>query len=196
MSTEPSSAESPSVSFGQLARVFLLIGTIGFGGGMAVIALIEREVVRKRAWLELDEFLHGVALGQILGPFAANTATFIGYQLRGPVGALVAVVAFLAPSVALVTGLSAAYFHWHHIPALQSALDGLAPVVVALIFSAAVTMGRPKIKDLSSSAVAVLAIVVALATNVSVLVILSVAALYGVTRCRVSRGKSPEGNCA
>ena len=70
--------ERHQLSLSGLALTFLKIGTIGFGGGMAIVALMEHELVRKRRVIETDEFLHGVGLGQILGPFAVNTALFTG----------------------------------------------------------------------------------------------------------------------
>lgn len=188
-------ADRRPVSLRELFQVFLVIGAIGFGGGMAVIALIEREVVRRREWLSLDQFLHGVALGQILGPFAVNTSLFVGYQMRGLPGALVAVVGFLLPSVALVIALSAAYFRWHTLPAMQHALSALAPVVVALILAAAYTMGKPKIRDWGTGAAALAVLLVALFTKANVVLLLSLAAAYGVARCyrvrRCRRGGEP-----
>jgi chromate transporter len=109
---------------------------------MAIIALMEHELVRKRRVIEPDEFLHGVGLGQILGPFAVNTALFTGYRLYGTVGGLIAACAFMVPSLVLVLILSWLYFSYHAIPALQGAVAGLGPVVIALILSAAWSMGR------------------------------------------------------
>jgi chromate transporter len=115
---------------------------MGFGGGMAIIALMEHELVRKRRVIEPEEFLRGVGLGQILGPFAVNTALFTGYRLYGTLGGLIAACAFMAPSLVLVLILSWLYFSYHTIPALQGAVAGLGPVVIALILSAAWSMGR------------------------------------------------------
>ena len=95
------------VSLFEISKVFLTIGIIGFGGGMAIIALIQDYCVVRRRWLELDEFSHGIAFGQILGPFAVNSAIFVGYRLRGLKGAVIAAVSFLIPSVVLVIILSA-----------------------------------------------------------------------------------------
>jgi chromate transporter len=134
--------EKQKLSLPALALAFLRIGTVGFGGGMAIIALMEHELVRKRRVIEPDEFLHGMGLGQILGPFAVNTALFIGYRLYGTLGGLIAACAFMAPSLVLVIGLSWLYFSYHAIPALQGAVAGLGPVVIALILSAAWSMGR------------------------------------------------------
>lgn len=109
---------------------------------MAIIALMEHELIKKRRVIEPDEFLHGVGLGQILGPFAVNTALFTGYRLYGTLGGLIAASAFMAPSLVLVLIFSWLYFSYHAIPALQSAVAGLGPVVIGLILSAAWSMGR------------------------------------------------------
>lgn len=109
---------------------------------MAIIALMEHELVRKRRVIEPEEFLHGVGLSQILGPFAVNTALFTGYRLYGTLGGLIAACAFMAPSLVMVLILSWLYFSFHAIPALQGAVAGLGPVAIALILSAAWSMGR------------------------------------------------------
>jgi hypothetical protein len=124
-----------SISLGRLLLALLKIGSIGFGGGMAVIALMEREFVRRRRLLGAEEFVHGVGLGQILGPFAVNTSMFLGYRLYGTLGGLLCAGAFLTPSIAVVIGLSYLYFQYHSIPALQEAVEGLEPVVIALILN-------------------------------------------------------------
>jgi len=139
-----------------LAGQFLKIGAIGFGGGMAVIALIERECVRRRKCVEADEFLHGVGLGQILGPFAVNAAIFIGYRVAGILGGLVAATAFMMPSLVLVITLSWLYFTFHTIPSLQWALAGVGPVVIALIVSAAGMMGLKALRSWPAVVLAVL----------------------------------------
>ena len=139
-----------------LTAQFLKIGAIGFGGGMAVIALIERECVRRRKCVEAEEFLHGVGLGQILGPFAVNAAIFIGYRMAGIFGGLVAATAFMLPSLALVIALSWLYFTFHTIPSLQGALAGVGPVVIALILSAAGTMGFKSLRHWPAVVLAIL----------------------------------------
>jgi chromate transport protein ChrA len=136
-----------SVSFVRLLVAFLKIGSIGFGGGMAVIALMEQEFVRKRRLISLDEFVHSVGLGQVLGSFAVNVAIFIGYRLFGVAGALLSAGAFLAPSITLVIILSDLYFRYHAVSALQSTVAGLAPVVIALILDAGWSIGRKVLRS-------------------------------------------------
>src|ERR1019366_7720822 len=138
----PAPPDSQRISLVRLLAAFLKIGTIGFGGGMPVIALMDREFVQKRKLLTAEEFLHGVGLGQILGSFAVNASFFIGYRLFGPMGGILSVSVFLMPSLALVTALSHFYFRYHAMPALQGAVIGLGPVVIALILDAAWSLGR------------------------------------------------------
>lgn len=134
------------VSLMEIAKVFLVIGTIGFGGGMAIIAMIHDYCVERKKWLSSEEFSHGVAMGQFLGPFAVNAAIFAGYRAGGFKGSLVALISFLTPSVILVMILAELYLRFNKIPSLQSALASIGPVVIALILVAAYQMGKGKIK--------------------------------------------------
>jgi chromate transporter len=142
LSVLPATPDSQPISLVRLLGAFLKIGTIGFGGGMAVIALMDREFVQNRKLIAAEEFLHGVGLGQILGSFAVNAAFFVGYRLFGVVGGILSASVFLIPSLTLVTALSHFYFRYHAMPALQGAVVGLGPVVIALIVDAAWSLGR------------------------------------------------------
>src|SRR5512135_48249 len=108
-SRPPEADQGNGVSFLRMALAFLKIGAIGFGGGMAVIYIMERDCVTRRGCVKAEEFLHGVGLGQILGPFAVNAAIFIGSRMYGPIGGIVAAISFLLPSVVLVVLLSWLY---------------------------------------------------------------------------------------
>ena len=152
----------PAITLPALLLQFLKIGAIGFGGGMAVIALMERDLIVKRRVMGIEEFLHGIGLGQVLGPFAVNAALFIGNRLYGPLGGLACAFAFMAPSVILVILLSWLYFSFHAVPALQSAIGGLGPVVIALILSAAWSMGRKAMRSLPSVLMAAAALALSL----------------------------------
>jgi chromate transporter len=145
------------ISRRDLALTFLKLGSIGFGGGMAMIALMEQEFVGKRRVIEAEEFLHGVGLGQLLGPFAVNTAFFIGYREQGIVGGLLSACSFMLPSFALTIFFSWLYFAYHALPALQGVVGGLGPVVIALIASAAWTMGRKALRSWPAAILATLA---------------------------------------
>lgn len=134
------------VSLTEIFLTFAKIGITGFGGGMAIVALVERICVRENEWITSEEFLHGLAFGQILGPFSLNVCTFIGHHLRGIRGGIIAAVAFILPSFLLVSTLSWIYFTYNKLPQLQAALKGTNPVIIGLIVVVAIDMGRKQIK--------------------------------------------------
>jgi chromate transporter len=185
MGSESSSSQlTPRVSLLELAKVFLVIGTIGFGGGMAIVALIQDYVVTKRKWMDLDEYTHGVALGQVMGAFAVNITIFVGYRIRGLKGAIVAATTFLAPSIVLVIALTALYTRFHNVQSFQYALKGIAPVVVAIILAAAYQMGKPKVKSLESIILMVAAVLLVGVLKVQIVFVLLGAAAYALVKLR------------
>jgi chromate transporter len=157
--TSHSAENIETVSLIGLLTIFLKIGSIGFGGGMATIALMEQDFVRKRRLIPLHEFVHSVGFGHLLGGFAVNVAAFIGYRLFGMAGALLSAAAFIAPSFLLILLLSDLYFRYHAIPALQSTMAGLSPVVIALILSAAWSIGRQVLYSWPTVLIAIAALV-------------------------------------
>ncbi|HEY6871182.1 MAG TPA: chromate transporter [Geobacteraceae bacterium] len=166
----------------EIFKEFFIIGATGFGGGMAIVSLVERSCVHKRKWVTLDEFMHGLAFGQILGPFSLNSCTFVGYYLRGTMGGIAAAVGFIAPSFFLITLLSWLYYRFHELPQLQSALKGTNPVVIALIVVAAAGMAKSKVKSRSAWIMALVAFVAAAFFDVGGLTILVLAAGWSLVR--------------
>ncbi len=164
---------------GEMTWLFLKLGTIGFGGGIAMIALMEDEFVKRRNCLESEEFLHGVALGQILGSFPVNTALFIGYRLHGFLGGLLGSTVFLLPSFVAVVVLSWLYFSFNQIPSLQSVLAGLAPVVISIILTAAWSMGQKAIGSSVALAITIGACVGSL-TQINPVLILGAGGVIGL----------------
>lgn len=166
----------------EIFRLFLFVGATGFGGGMAIVSIVERYCVREKKWLSLDEFMHGLAFGQILGPFSLNVSTFVGCYLRGAVGGITAAVGFILPSFCLISFLSWLYFRFHELPQLQSALRGTNPVIIGLILVAAVGMARAKVKGKDGWLLALVAFAAAAFFNVSALVILVLAGVWSLAK--------------
>jgi chromate transporter len=170
------------VSLREIFQVFFFIGATGFGGGMAIVSLIERYCVHEKKWVTQEEFLHGLAFGQILGPFSLNTCTFVGYYLRGVSGGITASVGFIAPSFCLISLLSWLYFRFHELPLLQSALKGTNPVVIALIMVAAGGMARSKVRTGNAWAMALAAFAAAALFNIGALPVLVAAGIWTVAK--------------
>jgi len=176
--------KNKQISLIEIAKVFLTIGTVGFGGGLAVIALMQDYCVTRKKWLNCEEFSHGIALGQFLGPFAVNASIFVGYRLRGFIGAIVSFISFLLPSIIFVIIISSLYVHYHKIPSLQLALKTINPVVIALILSAAYQMGKGKIKSFEPIFLVLITFFLTLYLKLQVVVILLLALLYGFIKVR------------
>jgi len=93
-------------------RYFLRLGTSGFGGPIAVVGYMQRDLVEQRGWIAKDDFLNGVALGQTMpGPLAAQVAMWVGYLRRGTLGAAATAAAFIIPSFVMVTAVAVLYVH-------------------------------------------------------------------------------------
>src|SRR5436853_5308647 len=134
---------SRTATLGGLFLSFVKIGTVGFGGGLAVIAQIRALVVGQRRWLTDQEFAEGFALAQTLpGTGAGNTATYIGLKLRGWRGACVSMAGFILPSMLMMIGLAILYRHLRFLPDTDRLFHGLNAAVVALIIVTAWRMGR------------------------------------------------------
>ena len=176
-----------------LALLFLKIGAIGFGGGMAMIALIESECVRKKGYIAPEQFLHGIGLSQFLGAFVVNTAVFVGYRMRGMAGGLTAAVTIMLPPMVMVIALSWIYFTFHEIPALQGTLAGLAPVVIALILVTVWTIGHKALLSPLPISIAILSCMFSL-LHVSPVWIMLSAGLLGIAVKSLVKRRSRPGN--
>ena len=140
--------ENPPVSLGNIAKIFLRLGALGFGGPLAHIALIQQEAVEKRGWLREDELLQGLALSQALpGPASTQLAIYVGFRLRRYQGAVVSGCAFILPAFFLMLALSWLYFRFQAIPAVQDFFFGVTPVVLAVILVSGYKLGKSVAKD-------------------------------------------------
>lgn len=127
----------------QLFFSFLKIGFLSFGGGYAVISMIQYEV-NDHGWLSSEQFQHIVALsGMSPGSIATNSATLIGFQIAGWPGAIVATVGIVLPSLIVVILIAAFFYRIHTNYWVKSSFYGLRPVVTGLIVYAAIHFGFP-----------------------------------------------------
>jgi chromate transporter len=127
----------------ELARLFLKLGTIGFGGPAAHIALMRQEVVDRRRWLSEEHFLDLVGATNVIpGPNSTELAVHIGRERAGWKGLIVAGTAFIAPAMVMVLALAWLYVEFGTTPAAENLLYGIAAVVVAIIVDALWKLGR------------------------------------------------------
>lgn len=130
-----------------LAGYFLKLGTTGFGGPIALVGYMQRDLVERRGWLTEDEYKEGLALAQLApGPLAAQLAMYVGWLGYGALGAALAGVAFVVPSFLMVLVLSAAYLRYHGLPWMQGAFYGIGAAVIAIIARSASKLIRVTLK--------------------------------------------------
>lgn len=124
-----------------LLITFMKIGVLSFGGGLAVLPLIEEELVHTHGWLTMTEFIDVLTLSEMTpGPIAINSATFAGNRIAGITGGIVATIGVVLPSFIIVLLLAYIYFKYRNLETFQGVIAGLRPAVVALIASAGATI--------------------------------------------------------
>ena len=122
---------------------FLKIGMFTFGGGYAMLPLIERELITKRKWIEQKEFLDLLTLAQsVPGPIAVNTAVFVGYKVRGLRGAAAALLGTVTSSFVIILAIAIFFAGIRQNPVVDAAFKGMRPAVVALIIGPVLTLSR------------------------------------------------------
>ena len=119
-----------------VAQVYLKIGTIGFGGGFAVMDLIHSELVEKKQWLTEQRYQNMVALAEMApGALTVNLLSGIAYRLGGVKTMILATIALIFPSFILITLMAGAFLAWQDNPMVQGALEGLTAAVVGLLLA-------------------------------------------------------------
>ena len=151
--------EQVSLTF--LFLTFLKIGSLAFGGYMALISVIENVIVKKLKLISHNDMLDGVSLANLLpGPMAVNVVAFTGYKIKGRIGALVATTAVILPSFLLILGLSYVYFNFGEVINLTNIFQGFMPAVAAIVFSVAWRLGKKTITGKVEVLIAIIAILV------------------------------------
>ena len=135
----------------QLWKLFLAFARVGvmtFGGGYAMIPILEREIVDRHGWATEEELMDYYAVGQCTpGVIAVNTATFIGYKVAGTVGGIVATLGVIFPSVVIITVIAGILTNFADVPAVKSAFAGIRVCVCVLIFNAVLKLWKKAVVD-------------------------------------------------
>jgi len=137
--------ESPGNKVGlrALTGYFLRLGTIGFGGPIALAGYMQRDLVERRGWVTSEDYKQGLALAQLSpGPLAAQLAMYLGWVRGGTLGASVVAAAFILPSFAMVLALSVLYVRYGGLPWMRGVFYGIGGAVIAIIVRSAVKLVR------------------------------------------------------
>ena len=122
---------------------FFKIGLFTFGGGYAMVPIIQREVIDHRGWVDRDEFVELLTLAQSApGPIALNTSVFVGYKMRGYAGALAALLGVVVPAFTVILIVAIYFAQFRENVYVNAAFKGMRPAVVALIVSPIVSLSR------------------------------------------------------
>ena len=169
------------VSLKDLYISFFRIGLFTFGGGLAMIPMLEKEIVDKHGWCSEEEIMDYYAVGQCTpGIIAVNTATFVGYKYRGVLGGIVTTLGVITPSLIIITLIASFLKNFADIPLVQHALRGLGAGVCAIIIPAIFKLAKGSLTSAVSVILAIISFAVAQFTDIPIYVIVLVGIAAGV----------------
>jgi len=186
---------STQVSYAELARLFIRLSLVAFGGPVAHIAMMEQELVTRRHWLTREHYLDLIAATNLIpGPNSTEVAIHVGYTLRGIPGAILTGSCFILPSALIVLLLSIVYVSTGSIPQVEAVLWGVKPVIVAIIANVAYRLVRSAVRWPAQWAVFVAAIAAIILLDIpEVLVMLGAGVVYALYVSARSRTASLAG---
>lgn len=160
----------------QLYKTWFSLGLFTFGGGYAMLPMIQREIIEKHHWATEEEVMDYYAIGQCTpGIIAVNTATFIGYYQKGVIGGIVATLGVISPSIIIITIIASVLTNFMEYEWVVHALKGINVAVCMLMINAISNLWQKNIKNIASFMIFLLALLLSLFTGVSTvwLVVLS-----------------------
>lgn len=160
---------------------FFKIGLFTFGGGYAMIPLIEKETAEKKRWIEREEITDIIAVSEsIPGAIAINSATFIGFKIFGRKGAIVAALGVIMPSFFIIAVIAAFFSKFGDNLIVKAAFAGIRPAVVALIVLAAYKVGKTAIKDKTGLIVAIVGFALVIGFSIHAIFAIIGGAVFGL----------------
>lgn len=167
----------------ELFLVFFKMGSFTFGGGYAMLPIIQEEIVNKRSWATDEEILDYYAIGQSTpGIIAVNTATFIGYNQQGIIGGIVATLGVVSPSIILITVIAAFFKNFQDYVIVQHAFAGIRVVVAALIFNAVFKMYKDSVKDWVGIILFITSFLLLVFLDITPIIVIVISAIIGIIR--------------
>ena len=160
---------------------FCRIGGLTFGGGYAMLPMLQKEVVETKKWATEEEVMDYYAVGQCTpGVIAVNTATFIGYKHQGSIGALVATSGVVFPSLVIIMILASFLQSFAEIPIVQHAFNGIRVAVCVLVLNAVIKLWKGSVIDRICLMIVLATILLGIFTNISPVFIVIATAIVGL----------------
>lgn len=164
----------------ELYILFAKMGSVCFGGGYAMLPLLERELVTKRGWCTKEELIDYYAIGQCTpGVIAVNTSTFIGHKLKGVIGGIVATLGFVTPSIIIISVLATILQYVTDLPVVTYAFSGIRICVCVLILNATVNLWKSAIKDKIGIGIFIVVFLLSAVLGISPILVIIVAGVFG-----------------
>lgn len=176
--------------FFEIFVVFFKIGLFTFGGGYAMLPIIQKEVVETKGWMSDEEFLDAISLTNSLpGPLAINAATFTGYRVNKIAGSFAAMLGAAFPSILIITLIAMVFDDLAQLTVVENIFMAVRPAVVALIVYSVIKLAKSaKIKEYYNWVLTLMAVIFITLFNVHPIIVIIVAACYGIfLRGRVVR---------
>lgn len=180
-------ARQVSADLFQLFFIFFKIGAVTFGGGTAMLPILEHELVHKKKWTTVDQLLDYYTIGQSTpGIIAVNVATFIGYNKQKTLGAVVATAGIVTPSLLIITFLAAFISNFSEILWVQKALSGINIAVTALLTKSVWDFGKRTVKNFFGVVLYLAAFVAMFVFHVHSVIIILVSIFLGITYSHIN----------
>ncbi|MBQ9329760.1 MAG: chromate transporter [Oscillibacter sp.] len=165
----------------ELFITFAKMGSITFGGGMAMLPILQREVVDRKHWATEEELMDYYAIGQCTpGIIAVNTSTFVGQKVAGALGGIAATLGFVFPSLVIITLIAGLITNFSHLAWVKNAFAGIQVCVCVLIFNATVKLLKKAVVDRRTAVIFLVVLVSSLLLNLSPVWFVLLAALAGI----------------
>ena len=160
---------------------FLKIGTFSFGGGYAMLPFIQKEIVEKNNWININEFMDIIGISQMTpGPIAINSATFVGYKISGVIGSITATLGVVFTSFILVSIINKVLEKFKESIIIKSALLGMRPVLIALILKAFIDLAIESYMDGKSIVIAFIIIGVLMGKKIQPISLIIFSGIMGI----------------
>jgi len=185
----------------EIFLAFLKLGCITFGGGYAIVPVVDRELIKKRGWVTMDEVIEYYTIAQITpGLIAVNLSTFVGYKQKGPLGGILATVGFILPGVTFIAAIALLISNFAEIDAVKHAFTGIRIAVGALILDTVLKLMKGIFKDKIAIAIYIIVFVISVfpsgvipAFLHSPVFLVPAAGLVGLIVYRQKKPTQPEG---
>ncbi len=165
----------------QLYVAWFKMGLFTFGGGYAMLPMIQKEVIEKYHWATEDEIMDYYAIGQCTpGIIAVNTATFVGYYQKGIIGGIVATLGVVSPSFIIISLIASLISNFAELEIVQHALMGINVAVCMLMINAIMNLWKKSIKNIAAFCIFALALVLSLFTGLSTVWMVIISGILGV----------------